>query len=131
MGKPAAKQGDTVVAVDTHIVMVPSPGGPVPTPMPLPFNGVLVDALAEGVQIENCAAAVQGSKAKNTPPHIPPGGPFQSPPDNTGEIMRGAATVLVEDAPLARLGDPANTCNDPAPAPVGSVIASSTVLVGD
>lgn len=34
VGKPAAKQGDRVVGVDTHIVMIPSPGGPVPTPVP-------------------------------------------------------------------------------------------------
>ena len=30
MGQPAAKQGDQITAVDMHIVMVPSPGGPVP-----------------------------------------------------------------------------------------------------
>ena len=33
MGQPAAKQGDKVMATDTHIVMIPSPGGPVPTPL--------------------------------------------------------------------------------------------------
>ena len=38
---PAAKQGDRVQAMDTHIVMVPSPGGPVPTPTPgHPFSGI-------------------------------------------------------------------------------------------
>ena len=36
MGQPAAKQGDQIVATDTHIVLVPSPGGPVPTPLPHP-----------------------------------------------------------------------------------------------
>jgi len=30
-GKPAAKQGDRIVGIDTHVLMVPSPGGPVPT----------------------------------------------------------------------------------------------------
>ncbi|XXT39298.1 hypothetical protein WMF13_40875 [Sorangium sp. So ce513] len=40
-GKPAAKQGDKVVGIDTHVVMLPSPGGPVPTPAPLPFSGTL------------------------------------------------------------------------------------------
>jgi len=38
-GKPAAKQGDLVVGIDTHIVMVPSPAGPVPTATPMPFSG--------------------------------------------------------------------------------------------
>ena len=38
MGQPAAKQGDQVMATDTHIVMIPSPGGPVPTPLPHPLS---------------------------------------------------------------------------------------------
>jgi len=33
--------------------------------------------------------------------------------------------------PAARAGDPAMTCNDPADAPLGTVVASSTVLFGD
>ena len=41
MGQPAAKQGDQMTAVDMHIVMVPSPGGPVPTPLPHPFMGII------------------------------------------------------------------------------------------
>ena len=28
MGQPGAKMGDPVVGTDTHIVMIPSPGGP-------------------------------------------------------------------------------------------------------
>ena len=39
--KPIAKEGDQVVGTDTHIVMIPSPGGPVPTPLPHPFVGQL------------------------------------------------------------------------------------------
>lgn len=35
MGQPAAKMGDKVVGMDIHIVMIPSPGGPVPTPFAL------------------------------------------------------------------------------------------------
>ena len=37
---PAAKQTDRVVALDTHVIMVPAPGGAVPTPTPHPFNGL-------------------------------------------------------------------------------------------
>ncbi len=131
MSKPAAKQGDKVVGVDTHIVMIPSPGGPVPTPMPMPFSGDLGDALSSDVLVEDKGAAVQGSKAQNQPAHIPAGGPFQKPPSNQGEVMMGSNTVLINDKPSARLGDQAKTCNDPADAPVGTVVASSTVLVGD
>ena len=38
MGQPAAKQGDHITAIDTHIIMIPSPGGPVPTPLPHPIG---------------------------------------------------------------------------------------------
>ena len=39
MGQPAAKQGDHIIATDTHIVLVPAPPGPpVPTPLPHPFT---------------------------------------------------------------------------------------------
>ena len=44
MPQPAARQNDPVVGTDTHILLVPSPGGPVPTPTPLPFNGKLLSA---------------------------------------------------------------------------------------
>ncbi|MBD3256990.1 hypothetical protein GF377_01060, partial [candidate division GN15 bacterium] len=46
---PAAKQNDKVVGVDIHIIMIPSPGGPVPTPLPHPFNGMLMQALSTSV----------------------------------------------------------------------------------
>ena len=38
MGQPAAKQGDQITGIDTHIIMIPSPGGPVPTPLPHPLK---------------------------------------------------------------------------------------------
>lgn len=131
MTKPAAKQGDRVVGVDTHIVLIPSPGGPVPTPLPSPFAGELVSDLSQDVLIEDKGAALVGSVARNSPPHVPAGGPFQKPPSNQGKIQMGSQTVLVNDKGLARLGDTAMTCNDPADAPQGSVIASGSVLAGD
>lgn len=130
MGQPAAKQGDRVVATDTHIVMIPTPGGPVPTPLPHPFLGVLDGGLSADVEVEGKAAAVQGSTATNSPAHVPQGGPFQSPPKNRGEVLVGSATVLVNGKPAARNADPAMTCNDPADLPVGQVVAVGTVLIG-
>ena len=130
MGKPAAKQGDKVIATDTHIVMIPSPGGPVPTPLPHPFTGQLDGALSSDVKIEGKPAAVQGSMATNVPSHIPQGGPFQMPPKNKGTVLLGSATVLINGKPAARAGDTATTCNDPADLPVGQVVATSTVLIG-
>lgn len=130
MGQPAAKQGDRVVATDTHIVMIPTPGGPVPTPLPHPFAGALDGSLSTDVQIEGKAAAVQGSTATNSPPHVPQGGPFQSPPKNRGQVLTGSATVLINGKPAARNADPAMTCNDPADLPAGQVVAAGTVLIG-
>lgn len=130
MGKPAAKQGDQVVATDIHIIMIPTPGGPVPTPLPHPFAGQLDNALSSDVNIDGMPAATQGSKASNMPPHIPSGGPFQTPPKNQGEVMMGSSSVMINGKPAARMGDTALTCNDPADLPVGQVIAASTVMIG-
>lgn len=128
MGQPAAKQGDHVVAVDTHLIQPPGPVPPVPVPHP--FAGLLVDGLSADVLIEGMPAAVLGSKARCTPPHIPIGGSFVSPPTNEGVIIKGSATVLINGKPAARAGDTALTCNDPAPMPVGQVVAVSTVVIG-
>jgi uncharacterized Zn-binding protein involved in type VI secretion len=130
MGMPAAKMGDKVVAVDTHIIMIPTPGGPVPTPLPHPFAGQIMTNTSMNVMIENKPAAVVGSIAINTPPHIPQGGPFQTPPTNQGQIIMGSMTVFINNKPAARNGDTVMTCNDPAPMPVGKIIAVSTVLIG-
>ena len=130
MGQPGAKQGDQIVGTDTHIVMIPSPGGPVPTPLPHPFVGIIDDGLSGDVNITGMPAAVQGSKASNTPPHIPQGGPFQSPPSNKGEVMMGSGTVMINGKPAARSGDTAMTCNDPSDLPVGTVVAVGTVMIG-
>jgi len=132
MGQPAAKQNDIVQAVDIHIVMVPTPGGPVPTPTPgHPFNGMINGNLSTNVKIGGMPAATVGSTATNQPPHIPMGGPsFQIPPTNQATIIMGSATVRINNKPAARNGDMANTCNDPAPLPVGTVIAMGTVMIG-
>jgi uncharacterized Zn-binding protein involved in type VI secretion len=130
MGMPAAKQGDKVMATDIHIQMVPSPGGPVPTPLPSPFVGTIDGALSSDVQIEGQGAAVVGSTATNSPSHMPTAGPFQKPPSNKATIQQGSNTVQINGKSAARMGDPAMTCNDPADLPAGTVIASGTVLIG-
>ena|SRR6185312_17075704 len=132
MGQPAAKQGDRVVGVDTHIVMVPSPAGPTPTPLPHPFAGMLAGGLSSNVNIMGKAAATVGSTADNTPPHVPtaPGTGFQKPPTNKGTVQSGSPTVMINNKPAARAGDPALTCNDPADLPAGKVVAVGTVMIG-
>ena len=133
MGQPAAKQGDRVVAVDTHIVMVPGPPAPpVPTPLPHPFAGVLSGGLSTDVKISGQPAATVGSTAGNTAPHVPvaPGTAFQRPPGNKATIRQGSPTVTINGKPAARTGDKALTCNDPTDLAAGTVVAAGNVLIG-
>jgi len=132
MPQPAARQNDPVLGTDTHILLVPSPGGPVPTPTPLPFAGQLMTSLSADVLINGRPAAVQGSVARNMPPHIcPPPASFSKPPTNQGIVVTGSMTVLVNGKPLARMGDPVATCNDPVDLPVSKIAAGSPdVLAG-
>ena len=131
MGQPAAKQGDQVVATDTHIVMIPSPGGPVPTPLPNPFVGQLDGSLSSDVNIDGQA----GRGARARPPRTRRrtsrrAGRFRCRRRTRATIQLGSGTVLINGKPAARNGDTAMTCNDPSDLPVGQVVAVSTVLIG-
>jgi uncharacterized Zn-binding protein involved in type VI secretion len=128
MGLPAAKQGDRITAMDTHVIQ--PPGTLPPAPVPHPFAGVLDGGLSADVRIESKAAATVGSTATNLPPHIPQGGSFVNPPKNQGRILIGSATVRINGKAAARSGDTAMTCNDPADLPVGKVVAAGTVRIG-
>lgn len=128
MGQPAAKQGDRITALDIHLIQPPGPSSPVPVPHP--FSGIIDGALSSDVTIEGRPAAILNSTATNTPPHIPQGGSFVVPPQNRATIIRGSATVLINNKPAARAGDTALTCNDPVDLPAGTVVAVSTVLIG-
>lgn len=133
MAQPAAKQGDKIVAVDTHIVMVPAPPGPpVPTPLPHPFAGIINGKLSKNVNIGGKPAATIDSTADNQSPHTPtpPGLSFQKPPANKATIKVGSQTVNINGKAAARSGDSAETCNDPANQPVGKVVAAGSVMIG-
>lgn len=132
MGVPVATQTHQVVGTDTHIAMVPSPGGPVPVPQPLPFTGMIDGGTIATVKIGGQPAAVVGSTASNQPPHLPlpPAVSFQKPPANKATIKLGSATVKFGGKAAARQGDMADSCNDPADAPLGSVVAAGTVMAG-
>ncbi len=131
MGLPAAKQGDQIIATDTHIVMIPAPpGSPIPTPLPNPFTGIINGGLSSNVKIMGMPAATVDSTASNLPPHIPQGGPFQKAPSNKATIKMGSATVKINGKMAARNGDMAITCNDPSDLPIGKVVAVGTVMVG-
>jgi uncharacterized Zn-binding protein involved in type VI secretion len=132
MGQPAAKANDQVIGTDTHIVIVPAGPAQVPTPLPHPFVGKISGGTVATVKIAGAAAAVVGSTADNGPAHMPtpPGVSFQKPPTNKATIQAGSGTVKIGGKPAARNGDTALTCNDPADAPVGSVVAVGTVFIG-
>ena len=132
MGKPAAKQGDKVVGTDTHIVMVQEGPALVPKPLPHPFSGKLAGGLSGDVKIMGKPAATVDSTADNDPKHSPtaPGASFQKPPGNQAKILAGSPTVKINGKAAARDGDKANTCNDPADLPAGTVVATGTVKIG-
>lgn len=133
MGAPAATANSQVVGVDTHIVLVPSPGGPVPTPLPHPFSGTITGGTVANVKVGGQPVAVQDSTATNSPAHLPtpPGTSFQQPPGNSGTVSMASTTVRAGGKGVARVGDQVKTCNDPADAPVGAIVGpAGTVLIG-
>jgi len=79
--RPAAKKGDHIVAVDTHLCQG--------APTPVPFDGVLDTELSPDVLAEHRPVAVVGSIASNTPPHVPPPGKtFDVPPPAARRFSR-------------------------------------------
>jgi uncharacterized Zn-binding protein involved in type VI secretion len=127
-GPPAAKRGDRILALDTHIIQPPGPTSPVAVPHP--FTGIIDGGLSADVSIGGQAAATVGSTATNTPSHLPIGGSFVNPPRNQGEIVTGSSSVRINGQPAARAGDTAKTCNDPVDVPIGTVLAVGTVFIG-
>ncbi len=131
MGQPAARQNDPVIGIDIHIIMIPTPGGEVPTPLPHPFAGKITDGCSTNVKIEGQNAAMKGCKVKANMNHIPMGPRFQKNPTNDGDIMLGSFTVKINGKPAARMGDSVRTCNDPAPLPASLVTkGANKVLIG-
>jgi uncharacterized Zn-binding protein involved in type VI secretion len=137
VGNPAAKEGDAIVgAGDIHIVLVPNPGGPIPTPRSFPFNGRIRLNVSKNVRVNGQAAVTLGSMAQNALVHIPQPGPFQVPPMNLGRVMEGSLTVRINGKAAARKGDRCETCHDipfagpQAPEPVVAVEGESDVFIG-
>lgn len=128
MSPPAAKQGDQVIALDTHMIQPPGPSSPVPTPHP--FSGLIDGELSGNMNVQGMPAATVDSTATNTPSHVPIGGSFVNPPSNKATIKTGSGSVTINGKKASRAGDTAETCNDPKDLPVGSVLAVSTVNIG-
>lgn len=129
MAPLAARMNDPVTGTDIHIVLIPTPGGPVPTPLPHPYVGTINAQTSTDVMINSQPAALQDSTSMLTSPHIPSGGPFQRPPTGMGTIMVGSPTVRVNGRALARQGDPVRTCNDPVDQPTSTITGGSPNVV--
>jgi len=147
----AAKFGDPVVGVDIHMVMVPTPGGPVPTPLPHPFVGVVFDPLGAAIGAAMSAVfggggfvAVNGMPTGNTGtevkgyPHIPtpPGvgpAPMDAPTGNEGTLMTGSKTVEFAGSSQSRTTSSVMSCNYPINLPTSVCMAvpmGAPVLIG-
>jgi RHS repeat-associated protein len=120
----AAKHLDPVVGVDVHIIMIPSPAGPIPTPLPHPYIGIVLDPFdylpifGATVYVNGLPRASAGTSGQALPSHIPMGGPFMKPPTNESEMFMGSATVLSDGEPQSFLTMPLLSCQDmgmPAP----------------
>lgn len=128
MTQLVAKRGDRVVAIDNHLV-IPETGG-APVVVQLPFEGVLDENLSPDVLAEHRHVALVDSVATQMPGHVVAPKTFAKPPSNRARVVVGAPTVLANHRPIARAGDAAETCNDPADLPVGTIVASGTVMSG-
>jgi uncharacterized Zn-binding protein involved in type VI secretion len=137
MGTPAACIGDQVMGSCMHTYMstTPSPGGPVPSPVPmtLPFVGQIVGPGAPTVLICGKPASVMGDNVANTAMHPPVGGaaipgPAVPPATNISTVLVGSPTVLICGKPAARTGSTsAPTCGLTGPANV--IGSGATVLI--
>lgn len=135
MGQPAAKMNDLIVnAGDLHVVINAQTGAPVTEP--LPFSGPITLSTCPTVRINTLQAAVVGSMANNTPPHVPINGTFSVPPSNLGRVVMGSLTVRFGGRAAARAGDICETCHDlppagpQAPSPLVVVQTPTTVMIG-
>src|SRR5262245_60536686 len=149
MGFIAAKLGDPVIGVDLHMVMVPSPTGPIPTPLPHAFVGVVYDPLGAAIAAAASrlsgggAVLINGMTAANTgmevrgEKHIPtpPGTAFapNDVPDNRGTLVTGSKTVSMGGASAARTTSLVSSCNFPVNLPTSACMAvpmGAAVIVG-
>jgi RHS repeat-associated protein len=113
----AAKHMDPILGVDVHIILIPTPAGPVPTPLPNPFVGMVLDPMdyipfiGATVVINGMKRGQAGTAGIAVVPHLPLGGPFAPPPPgNEAEIFMGSATVASDGDAQSRLGMMALSC---------------------
>lgn len=118
---PANKHMDPIVGVDIHIVLIPSPAGPIPTPLPHPFAGMVMDPM-DYVPVVGATVMVnktpRGNSTTagmlNTKVHIPMGGPFQMAATigHDSSNFFGSPRVTAEGSYFSASGFMVMSCND-------------------
>ncbi|MFO0588737.1 MAG: DUF6531 domain-containing protein [Polyangiaceae bacterium] len=146
----AAKTFDLVIGIDVHLVMVPSPTGLTPVPLPHPFIGIVWDPVGAAVAaclslvfgggpvyVNGLDAANPGTEVKALVPHFPmPPGVSFSPsdrPDNKGAFISGSETVTFAGTSASRTGSMVSSCGFPVNLPTSRCIAvpmGAPTLVG-
>jgi RHS repeat-associated protein len=152
MSLTGAKWGDLVFGIDLHLVMVPTPTGPIPTPLPHAFVGIVFDpggaAIAAamrrlsgggggGVRINGMIAAPTGTTVRTLTPHVPtpPGAAFapSDRPANEGMIVSGSKTVSIAGGAGGRMTSLVTSCGYPLNLPTSVCMAvprGAPVLIG-
>jgi RHS repeat-associated protein len=120
----SGKHFDPILGLDIHIILIPTPAGPVPTPLPHPYIGFMLDPLdwipkiGASVWVNGLPRSQAGTAGFEVPKHIPMGGMFQKPPTFESEMFMGSSTVSIEGEPFSFLALPLLSCHDigmPAP----------------
>lgn len=128
-GKQMAVEGDKVVGMDTHIMVVPSGNGTTTVPLPHPFIGKLADKLSKDVKIKDKPCATKDSVAKHDDSmhmQLPGTIKFQNNPKKEGKVSGGTSSkVKVNGKEAAVIGSQVSTCND-----VGAQNNSTVIAMG-
>ncbi|WP_437828343.1 DUF6531 domain-containing protein [Sorangium sp. So ce1153] len=146
----AAKWGDPVLGIDIHMVMVPTPAGPVPTPLPHPFIGVVFDPMGAAmsavmgavfggggaVRVNGMPVGNTGTEVKGVPHFPTPPGVSFAPndiPGNDGTLITGSKTVDFEGSSQSRTTSIVMSCNFPINLPTSVCLAvpmGAPVVIG-
>nr|HPI54302.1 RHS repeat-associated core domain-containing protein [Chitinophagaceae bacterium] len=114
------KMFDFVSGVDIHMTFIPTPAGPVPTPLPYPFMAMIfnpMDLITSTTKVNNMAIATSGSDGMLTVPpkaHIPFGTGFVMAPTigHDQKLFFGALNTFSDGSFIGAGPFMVMSCND-------------------
>lgn len=118
---PANRHMLPIVGIDLHIILIPTPGGPVPTPIPHPFIGLVFDVgdyipfIGSTVNVNFIPRGNAGTGGMlGSKVHIPIGGPFAMAPTigHDSNNFFGSKRVTAEGSYFSVGGFMVMSCND-------------------